>query len=78
MISAGIPLMSPEKKNFFCNQALVTISDVAQRRRLKQAAAQRRGLCCWMLMNTVLLSCCVEYLRLSLILPACLIKMDRF
>lgn len=58
MMNAGTSLMSPEKKSFFCNQERVTITNVAQRRRLKQAAAQRRGLCCWML-NIVLLSCSV-------------------
>lgn len=47
MINAGIPSLSPVNQSFFSSRALVTITNVAEQRRLNQAAAQRRRrVCC--------------------------------
>lgn len=49
MIDAGIPLLSSVQESFFSHRGPVTITNVAQQRRLNQAAAQRqrrRRVCC--------------------------------
>lgn len=47
MIHADIASLSPVQKSLFSHRGLVSITNVAQQRRLKQAAAhRRRRVCC--------------------------------
>lgn len=47
MVNACISSLAPVKKSFWSEGALVSITNVAQQRRLNQAAAQtRRWVCC--------------------------------
>lgn len=70
MINAGIPLLSPVKKSFSPDRGFVTITNVAQQRRLNQAAAQRRRrVCCAQTRldaeHGATLQLCIEYLPLG-------------